>query len=309
MAEIFPVGAAYPEYTNILFPEIWSPRLNVKFYLATVFGEICNTDHEDEIQAYGDTVTIRTTPDIVINEYQMGVRLEYQAPEPSTVQLLIDKGLYYATRMDDVARLQADYNALDDWANDAAMQMKINIDGGILADVYADADSTNAGATAGAISSSYNLGASGSPVAVTKTNVVEYLQDMSSCLDENNVPPEDRWGVFPAWFCNLIGKSDLKDASLSGDDESMARNGRVGRIANMTLYMSNQIATSSSGGYTAYETMFGHKSAITFASQLTDNEGPFSHPDYIGKFAKGLNVYGYKVIKAEGLGHFHCRKG
>lgn len=40
MAEVFPVASGYPEHSGILIPEIWSPKLLVKFYKATVFGDI-----------------------------------------------------------------------------------------------------------------------------------------------------------------------------------------------------------------------------------------------------------------------------
>ena len=310
MAEVFPVSTGHPEYSGTLIPEIWSPRLLMKFYTATVFGSIANVDHEDEIQGMGDTVHIRTTPDIVISEYKMGMKLEYQTPEPSVVDLLIDKGKYYATRLDDVARVQADYNALDDWTNDAGQQMKIAIDLGILADVYADADANNYGATAGAISSSFNMGAVGTPLVITRDNVVDFIQDASSVLSEQDVPDDsNRWIVLPEWACNLIGKSDLKDASLSGDSTSIARNGRVGLIGNIEVYRSNQLARTTDGAFTTDEVIFGHVAALTFASQLVENRGPFEHPDYFGTFVKGLQVYGYKVQKPEAMGWAHIRKG
>jgi hypothetical protein len=63
------------------------------------------------------------------------------------------------------------------------------------------------------------------------------------------------------------------------------------------------------GGNTATNMVFGHKMALTFAAQLTESEGPLRHPDYFGNFYRGLNVYGYKVIKPEALGHFYACKG
>ncbi len=309
MAEVFPVSTGHPEYSGTLIPEIWSPRLLVKFYTATVFGDIANTDHEDEIQGMGDTVHIRTTPDMVVSKYKMGMKLEYQTPEPSVVDLLIDEGDYYATRLDDVARVQADYNALDDWTSDAAQQLKITIDEQILADIYSDAHASNYGNTAGAKSSGYDMGAVGTPLALTRDNIVDFITDCSSVLSEQDVPDDaNRWVVLPEWACNLIQKSDLKDASLSGDATSIARNGRVGTISNMTVYRSNQLAQTTDGSYTTTESMFGHISALTFASQLVQNRGPFEHPDYFGNFVKGLQVWGKKVQKPEALGWAHIRK-
>lgn len=257
----------------------------------------------------GDTVHIRTTPTISINTYNVGQELTYETPEPNVVDLLIDKGRSWSWKDDDVQRVQANYDYQDDWTEDAGRQLQINIDSNILANFYSDAHASNKGTTAGAISSAYDLGTSGSAVSVDKTNVVDYIADMGTVLDEQNVPNENRYLVAPAWFCNLIKKSDLKDASLSGDAVSIARNGRVGMIDRFTLYMSNQVATSSDGGNTVYNMVAGHISGLTFASQLVKNEGPMKHPGFFGDFFRGLQVFGYKTIKPEAVVHFYALKG
>ena len=43
----FPVDAGYTGYStgSKFIPEIWSGKLQVKFYKSTVFGEIANTDY------------------------------------------------------------------------------------------------------------------------------------------------------------------------------------------------------------------------------------------------------------------------
>lgn len=305
----YPTVPGTPSYRGTMIPEIWSGKLLVKFYDATVFGAIANTDYEGEIKNQGDTVHIRTTPSITISDHKKGQKLTYENPEPDIVDLIIDKGKSWAFISDDVTKAQADYAYVEDWTRDASEQMKIEIDTGILADIYADADSSNSGATAGFRSSSFNLGATGSPVALDKTNIVDYLVDMGNVLDEYSVPESQRWVVLPPWACGMISKSDLKDASLAGDGTSMLRNGRVGMIGRFEIFMSNLLATTVDGSTTVTNMMFGHKTALTFASQLIENEGPMRHPHYFGDFYRGLQVYGYKVIKPEALGHFYAYKG
>ena len=46
--------------------------------------------------------------------------------------------------------------------------------------------------------------------------------------------------------------------------------------------------------------MAGHKTAITFASQIAKVES-LQNPNDFGTLVRGLNVYGYKVIKPEAL--------
>jgi hypothetical protein len=44
----------------------------------------------------------------------------------------------------------------------------------------------------------------------------------------------------------------------------------------------------------------GHKTAITFASQMTKMETVRNQNDF-GDFVRGMNVYGFKVVKPESL--------
>jgi len=261
-----------------------------------------------EIKKYGDTVHIRTVPDITIRDYTIGQKLVRERPLPGKVDLLIDKGKYYSISINDVEKLQADINYVEKWTDDAGQQMKIAVDAAILAAVYADANASNKGNSAGKKSGALAFGASGAFVTVDKTNILDYIVDMGTALDEQNVPETQRWLVFPAIFCGMIKKSDLKDASLSGDGTSIMRNGRIGIIDRFTVYSSNQIAQTTDGTTTVHNCIFGHPSAITFASQLTENR-VIPNPDDFGDLMEGLQVYGYETIKAAGLGHFYAAKG
>lgn len=308
MAAVTPVAAGVTSHTATLTPEIWSGKTLVKFYKATVFAEISNTDYEGEIKNAGDTVHIRTIPDITINDYYIGQDLVYERPATSVVDLLIDKGKSYSLAINDVEKLQSDIAYVEKWTDDAGEQLAITIDNGILADVYADVHASNAGATAGAVSSSIDLGATGAAVPLDKTNILDYIVDGGTVLDEQNIPQTQRWLVLPAIFCGMIKKSDLKDASLAGDGTSILRNGRMGTIDRFTLYSSNQVATTTDGADTVYNSIGGHPASLTFASQLVKNE-TLKNPWDFGDLLRGLQVYGYKVIKPEAMFHLYAKKG
>ena len=258
----------------------------------------------------GDTVHIRTVPDITITDYQIGQKLTYERPATAVVDLLIDKGKKYAFSVNDVEKAQSDLNYVETWTDDAGEQMGIKVDYSILTNVYADACSSNAGATAGYRTSSHNLGASGAPLSLDKTNILDFIVDCGTVLDEYDVPVTSRWVVLPPLFCGMIKKSDLKDASITGDSVSVLRNGKMGVIDRFTLYSSNQIysETDATTSTTCHNVIFGHKSAITFASQLTKHE-TLKNPDDFGDLVRGLQVYGYKVIKDQALGHAYIDKG
>lgn len=298
----FPVSAGRPNYSGNFIPEIWSGKLIENFYDATVLAAISNTDYEGEIRNMGDTVNIRTTPEITIKTYVKGQTLSVENPDKPKLQLVIDKGEYFACVEDDVDKVQADINLMDTWSKDASERMKIKVDQRVLTDILPDIAAANKGASAGRISGNINLGTTGTPAALTKDGasstipVLDYLVDMGTVLDEANCPEAGRFVVIPAKMAGMIKKSDLRDASLSGDGTSILRNGRLGMIDRFTVYVSHNLSVSSG----KYSIIAGHKMGFTFASQMTNMETIRSETTF-GNIIRGLQVYGYKVVKPEAL--------
>ena len=294
----YPVSAGRPNYSGNFIPEIWSGKLIENFYDATILSAIANTDYEGEIRRMGDTVNIRTTPEITIKTYVKGQTLTVENPDKPKIQLVIDKGEYFACIEDDVDKVQADINLMDTWSKDASERMKIKIDQRVLGAIMADVAAFNEGAAAGRISGNIDLGTTGSAIAITKDNVLNYLVDMGTVLDEANVPESNRFVVIPAKMAGFIKKSDLKDASLTGDAQSVLRNGRLGMIDRFTIYMSHNLPVTSG----KFDILAGHKMGFTFASQMTEMETIRSESTF-GNIIRGLQVYGYQTVKPEALAH------
>lgn len=306
---VFPVAAGHPDLSANYIPALYSANLIVEFYDATVLGAITNTDYEGKISQYGDKVVLRGFPTIDGFEYTKGMNIPYAKPvPPPVVELLIDKGWGWSFPINTVDVKQSDIDFVKKWAVHASETAKIHIDSNVLANVYGSVSAYNKGATAGAKSASYNLGVAGTPLAVTKVNIPDIVVDCMSVLDEQSVPEQGRFVVLPAWACGLIKKSDLKDASMTRDDKSIMRSGRIGMIDRAEVFMSNSLTTTSSGGHTATECIFGHKLATTFATQITEKQ-IVDNPNDFGKLMRMLQVYGYKVVKPEALGHLHIYKG
>lgn len=298
----YPVAPGRPDYSGNFIPEIWSGKLIENFYDSTVLAAISNTDYEGEIRNQGDTVNIRTQPNITIREYVKGQNLVVENPDAPKLQLVIDKGEYFSCVEDDIDRVQSDVKLMDMWSKDASEQMKIKIDQRVLTDLLPGIGASNKGATAGQQSAAFDLGTLAAPLTVTKdgasatTSVVDLVVDMGTVLDEANVPESDRYLIIPARMAGLIKKSELKDASLTGDSTTPLRNGRLGMIDRFTLYVSHNLNVSS--GKTSI--IAGHKMGFTFASQMTEMETLRAQSTF-GNIIRGLQVYGYKVVKPEAL--------
>ena len=161
-------------------------------------------------------------------------------------------------------------------------------------------------ATPGADSGDILLGASTAPLQLTKANILEVIVDCGLVLDEQKIPEQNRWMVIPPWAAAMLKKSDLKDASMTGDGTSPLRNGRIGSLDRFILYSSLNLETGTDT-VKVWNAMFGHPMAISFASQMTKT-GTLRAESTFGDMVRGLNVYGRKVFHPEALGHLYIRK-
>lgn len=303
-------------YSGTFIPALWSGKLAQKFYAATVFGEIANTDWQGDITGMGDTVIINTIPSITINAYSIGQNLAYEVPAPSTIQLVINKGKYFGVNVNNVLELQAKPKLMDMFTNDASMQMKIKIDQDVLYSNFNQGSASNMGATAGAITGSFNLGTDAAPVTLAANNILQSITALSSVLDEANVPETDRWLIITPAERQILMQSNLAQAQFMGDASSILRNGKIGKIDRFDVYVSNLVPRGAAGktwmdpntgtdstdatALKRHAIMAGHKSAITFASQIAKVES-LQNPNDFGTLVRGLNVYGSKVVNAPGL--------
>jgi hypothetical protein len=291
-----------PSYSGVLIPELWHGKWNVKFYDATLLAAIANTDYQGAISKQGDKVIIRNLPDIEIGDYVIGQSLPpSQRPVASTIELLIDKAKYFRFAIDDIDAVQTDMELMNSWMDDATQQSKIVIDTDILGGMVADVAAGNQGATAGVNSALFNLGTATASVGITTANAVDYLLALGTVLDEQNIPEQGRFVVLPPWFVNRLKRSELKQAYLTGDSVTPLRNGKVGMIDRFEVYSSNLQSTGTDNASKVYTNIIaGHKVATTFASQMTKMESIRAESSFAQQ-VRGLQVYGYKVVKPEAL--------
>lgn len=322
MPAIYPVASPFntnPSYSGSFIPTVWSAKMNAKFYATTVFSDIANTDWQGEISSMGDKVVINTPPTLTVSNYVPGAGLNYEVPAPVVQDLLIDKGKYFAFHVNDVLEYQSKPDLIDTFSADAAQQMRIAIDSDVLYRAFNQADTANKGATAGAKSGKYNLGTDTAPITLTASNVLEKILQMASVMDEQNLPDDGRWLLIDPFTRSLLMQSNLAQANFMGDNTSIVRNGLIGTIDRFKLYVTNHLpkaiagtntpwlsgdgtdnSVTSTSGLARRALVAGHKSALTFASQITKMETVRNTSDF-GDYVRSLNVYGSKVVAPKSM--------
>lgn len=268
----FPTGGA----ANFV-PEIFSKKLQAKFYASSVLPMISNTDYEGEISGQGDKVIIRTVPNVTVADYTGTI--SYQDVTTSNIELLIDKAKSYAFKVDDILRAQSDIAYWTEASKDASESMRIAVETDFLANVVTGATSTV------------------DDGAVTASTILDAVLEAARRMDELNIPDSDRFIVLPPWAIEMLKKSDLKLAYLTGDSTSPIRNGVVGNIDRFKVMSSNLLSVDSSGGADDGKTfcLAGHPKFATFASQFVKTETVRLESTF-GDGVRGLKVYGYKVV-------------
>lgn len=325
MAAVFPVNSPFnttPDYSGSFIPTLWSGKLLAKFYQNTMLSEIMNTDYEGELKNKGDTIRIRTAPSITINDYAgAGSTLTTETPTPIFQDMQVDKAKYFSVQTNDVLAQQADMDLMNLFTEDAAKQLKINIEDEVFFNSFVTEgpDADNEGTTAGEISAAYNLGSKTAPInEATASNVLDCILRMSSVLDEQNVPEDGRWLIISPRERNLLMQSNLAQAYFTGDQSSVIRTGKIGMLDRFTVYVSNLLpkgttdkamvsgltGVASGGTDTGAKPrramVAGTNHACSFAMTISKTE-PLRNQTDFGDIVRGLAVYGRKVVKPEAL--------
>lgn len=171
------------------------------------------------------------------------------------------------------------------------------------------------GADLGAVAgpTSIPLAAGGGAGAVTSP--LEVLNRMARILDQKNVDSEGRWFVADPVFYELLMDENSKlinnDFAAGQDAGGILRNGRVttGLIRGFKVYKSNNLpflgtgpgTSAGAGSETNYGIVVaGHMSAVATAQQLNKTES-YRDPDSFADIVRGMQLYGRKILRPEGL--------
>jgi hypothetical protein len=118
-----------PSFADAGFiPEIWSGKLVEKFYAAPFWPRSRTPTTKARSRTRATRSTSAPSRRSRSTTTRLTARSTLQRPVGNKIQLLIDKGKYFNTILDDVMDVQSDLNNLSMWSDDAAEQMKITID-------------------------------------------------------------------------------------------------------------------------------------------------------------------------------------
>lgn len=265
-------------------PELWNARLLYALEKNHVATNLVNRNYEGEIKNAGDTVHIGTLGAVEVRTYTQGTDVTYDDLATTDQTLSIDQQKYFAFSLDDVDKAQAAGDIMDTAMGRAAYSLADVSDAFLLGKI-----------AAGGASANY-VGSSGSPVALTKSNIYENIVALRTKLDKANVPTQGRSIVIPPEAYALL-LQDERFTKVDATAENVIVNGLVGRVAGFDVYESNNVVKTSAAT-PVYSITAQVADATTYAEQIVKTEALRPEASF-SDAVRGLHVYGAKVTRPE----------
>lgn len=266
-------------------PTIWEARLLAHLDKNLVYGNLVNRDYEGDIRNQGDTVKINQIADITVKDYKKGTDITIDDVDGTPTTLTISQDKYFAFKVEDVDRAQANVNLVDGAMARASYAMRDVVDQ-YIAGFY-----TGAGVTDG-------LGMDEAPLSITSaTKAYESLVDLKGALDDANVPADGRFVVVPSQFYGFMLKDSRFVAAGTTKTDATLANGYIGTAAGFQIYQSNNVPNTKGA---QYKILAGTRAAISFAQQITSTEALRMEKAF-SDMVRGQLVYGAAVVQPKAL--------
>lgn len=260
--------------TNFI-PTIWSARVLANLDKALVFGNLVDRSYEGEVR-FGNVLKLNRPDSIVVQNYAGTVT--YQAPTSTQLTLTIDQKRYFAFKVDDISRIQANVDLVDLYSRRAAYSLADSVEQ-YIASFY-----TAAGA-----------GTATLDITTDAPKVYEAFVELGRLLDEKNVPRQERWVVVsPKVYAALLKDQNFIRSTETG--QQMLITGAVGEVAGFSVFVSNNVPVVA----TQHKCLAGIKAAIAYAGNVEEIES-IRLQDEFATGVRGLYVFGASVVEPDAL--------
>ena len=277
---------------GVFIPEFWSKKLNKKLDDVGVMKDCVNKEYEGEIKKCGDKVNIQEVGDIDILDHEADTALIYQDLTATDLALEIDQEKYFAFKVNDVTKAQANQKLTDKYIARAAFAIEMIKDTFLLSK-RADVDAANVVPAK----------------SLTKDNVYQMFVELKKCLRTSNAISQkgkDAAGRRPWAVVNpdiealILLSPEMKDRGSALADKTI-REGTVYDFCGFDVMVATNMKTVEG----KVEVLAGIEDAITFAGQVSKVEHLRSESGF-NDLVRGLYVYGGKTLLPKGLSKCEC---
>jgi len=256
--------------------EKWTREVEKPFYKTLQAAKLVQR-RDGLVSDGGDVIRVPFLAEVNARAKAASTDVTYDSPEGTPVTINIDKHYYSAVKIEEIARVQSQYELRSMFQEAQAEAVARQLDTDILA-LYASAGNTVTG------------GAS-----IGDADIVSVVK----FLDTNNVPQSQRRGIVGANTKNdLLGVNKYVAYDQTGKTGKAVdgSDGLVASLYGMDIYMSQNVPVSTTG-----RNIFFHKKAISLAEQLSPTYKMEFSVDSIATKAVLHAIYGVGVERAPAL--------
>lgn len=259
--------------TSQYVKEIWDREIQQPFD-KTLQAKKLVQDRSGLVAGGGDILRVPFTAGVDARAKSASTDITYDSPEGSPITLNIDKHYYVGVKIEDIAKVQSNFDLKSAFQVRMAEALARQIDTDLLA-LYASAGTSVSGGA-----------------AVDDADVISVV----SAFDAANTPLDLRRGIVGTYTKgDLLGVNKYTAYDQTGKT-GKAVDGSGGLIANvydMDVYFSQNVPTSTTG-----RNLFFHKNAINVAEQLKPKfEMEYSVDELAWKTAL-QTIYGIGIERA-----------
>ena len=228
--------------TSQYIQELWSREIQQPFDKQLQAAKLVQ-DRSGLTKGGGDLVRIPFTAGIDARAKSASTDVTYDSPEGSPVVLNIDKHYYAAVKIEDIAKVQSNYDIKSAFMTRMSEALARQIDTDILG-LYGSAGTSVSGGA-----------------AIDDADIISVV----SALDAANTPMELRRGVVGTYTKgDLLGVNKYTAYDQTGKTGKAVdgTSGLIGSVYGMDLYFSQNVPTNTTG-----RNLFFHKNAINVAKQ------------------------------------------
>ena len=276
--------------------KIWSKAIDRELERAFVFADGTNQSYSGEIKGLGDTVRILGVSKPTITEHSLiDGDITLSTPEKvsdTSVSLVVDKAAYFNYAVGDIDKMQGAGQVMSILNDEASQEVANKIDQHIANLVHPD--SAQVGVQL------YN---NGTAVQLTNANIMATLDACQAMLYANDVSPATEVEmILPPWVYMLFRQAyQAKDT----DNSEYLTNGKVAKYGNMTIKMSNNVATKKISTTDHYYIQIRTKRAIAVAMSEAHTEA-YRPETSFSDAVKGFKLYGAKIVRPKEMVVLDC---
>lgn len=265
---------------NVFRPNIWAKEALLARQSNLVLVPLVK-HYDREIKSAGQTVEIPNISNLTANAKVANTQVTLNAPTETKTTILINQHWECSVLIEDILETQAAYDLASEYTQKTGYAIAEKMDKTVATDMTSGFTQT--------------VGAFGTPLS--DANILQ----ANRLLDDAKAPGTDRnFVVTPQGKQEMlaIDKYVRYDALGVGGDQNSIRNGKIGEIYGINVYMSQNLVTAAGPPVQNNHLMF-QRDAYAIAVQKDMTFERQRKTEYLGDLYVSQALWGGKVLRAD----------